>query len=242
MKSWHQNDVDIEEVEVCIMFHQILKTTKGKWAVALVVIAVLGTIGSISNGTAEALPGSLILLAVAAVLVMSAIKAIKNPPPAPTLEDQGIRISQEDLDAFNTYGKLPQISNSPVMLVEGEQAVYACRAERVETKNRRIGTTGGGVGGSIRVTKGVSIRTGGTGSKSVYGDVEMVHGGEFVVTTDRIVFVANNRAYAEKLADISAVSVDSGCLTIMAGNSNYAMRMPCPEYPCEIIKHCINAL
>ena len=224
------------------MIQQILKTKQGKWAAALVVIAILGAIGSVSNGTTEALPGALILLAIAAVLVMSAIKAIKNPPPAPTLEDQGIHISQEDLEAFKSFGKLPQISNSPVILAEGEQAVYACRAERVETKNRRIGTTGGGAGASIRVAKGVRIRTGGTGSKSVYGDVEMVHGGEFVVTTDRIVFVANSRAFEEKLADISAISVDSGCLTIMAGNRNYAMRMPCPEYPCEIIKRCINAL
>lgn len=224
------------------MIQQILKTKQGKWAVALVVIAILGAIGSLSNGSTEALPGALILLVIAAVLVMSAVKAIKNPPPMPTLEDQGIHISQDDLEAFKTYGKLPRLTNSPVILVNDEQAVYACRAERVETKNRRLGTTGGGVGGSIRVAKGVSIRTGGTGSKSIYGDVEMVHGGEFVVTTDRIVFVASSRAYEEKLADISAISVDGDCLTIMAGNSNYAMRMPYPEYPCEIIKHCINAL
>ena len=224
------------------MIQQILKTKQGKWSVALVVIAILAAIGSLSNGSTEALPGSLILLVIAAVLVMSAMNAIKNPPPAPTLGDQGIHISQDDLDAFKAYGKLPQLTNSPVILAEGEQAVYACSAERVETKNRRLGTTGGGVGGSIRVAKGVSIRTGSTGSKSIYGDVEMVHGGEFVVTTDRIVFVASSRAYSEKLADISAVSVDGDCLAIMAGNSNYAMRMPYPEYPCEIIKHCINAL
>lgn len=224
------------------MIQQILKTKQGKWAAALVIISAIAVAASVSKGSTEALPGALIFLGIAAVLVMNAMKAIKNPPPAPTLEDQGIHVPQEDLDAFKTYGKLPQLTNSPVILAEGEQAVYACRAERVETKNRRLGTTGGGVGGSVRVAKGVSIRTGGTGSKSIYGDVEMVHGGEFVVTTDRIVFVASSRAYTEKLADISAISVDSDCLTIMAGNNNYAMRMPHPEHPCEIIKHCINAL
>lgn len=224
------------------MIQQILKTKQGKWAVALVVISAISVASSVSKGSTEALPGALIFLVIAAVLVMNAMKAIKNPPPAPTLEDQGIHVSQEDLEAFKTYRKLPRLENSPVILAEGEQAVYACRAERVETKNRRIGTTGGGAGASIRVAKGVRIRTGGTGSKSVYGDVEMVHSGEFVVTTDRIVFVTNSRAYEEKLADISAISVDSDCLTIMAGNRNYAMRMPCLEYPCEIIKHCISAL
>ena len=224
------------------MIQQILKTKQGKWAVALVIISVIAVASSVSKGSTEALPGALILLVIAAILVMSAIKSVKNPPPAPTLEDQGIHVPQEDLDAFTTCGKLPQLTNTPIILADGEQAVYACRAERVETKNRRIGTTGGGAGGSIRIAKGVSIRTGGTGSKSIYGDVEMVHGGEFVVTTDRIVFVANSRAFEEKLDSISAVSVDSGCLAIMTAQDNYAMRMSLPEYPCEIIKHCIKAL
>lgn len=224
------------------MFHQILKTKKGKWAVALVVIAVLGAIGSLSKGSTEALPGAVVLLVIAAILVITAMKTILNPPPAPTLHDMGIHVTQEAIDAFNAYGTLPRVENSPVILTSGEQAVYACKAERIETKNRRIGTTGSGAGASIHVAKGVNIRTGSTGNKAVYGDVEMVHGGEFVVTTARIVFVANSRAYEEKLADISAVSVDSGCLAIMAGKDSYAMRMPHPEYPCEIIKHCIKTL
>lgn len=224
------------------MIQQILKTKQGKWAVVLLVIAVLCAIGSISKGVLEALPGALIFIAVAAVLAASAVKAIKNPPPAPSLEDQGIHITQDALDKFNANGTLPRIENSPVILADGEQAVYACRAERIETKNRRIGTTGGGVGASFRVAKGVRVRTGGAGSKSVYGDVEMVHAGEFVVTTDRIVFVANSRAYEANLSDISAVSVDGGCLVMMSAKENYAMRMPSPEYAHEIILHCIKSL
>lgn len=224
------------------MIGQILKTKCGKWALVLGIIAVLGAIGSVANGTTEALPGALILLVIASILVVSAVKTIKNPPAAPTLEEQGIRITQEALDAFKAYGALPHVDNSPLILTDGEQAVYACHAERIETKNRRIGTTGGGAGASFKVAKGVRIRTGGTGSKSVYGDVEMARAGEFVVTTDRIVFVANSRSFEEKLSNISAVSVDAGCLAIMAGKENYAVRMPMPEYPCEIIMHCIKAL
>lgn len=224
------------------MIGQILKTKRGKWALVLGAIAVLGAITSVSKGTTEALPGALILLAIAAVLLVSAVKSIKNPPPAPSLEDHGIHVTQADIDAFKAYGTLPNVNDCPVILTNGEQAVYACRAERVETKNRRIGTTGGGAGASFRVAKGITLRTGGAGSKSVYGDVEMVHAGEFVVTTDRVVFVANSRAYEEKLSSISAVSVDSGCLAIITAKNNYAMRMPFPEYPCEIIMHCIKSI
>ena len=222
------------------MIQQVLKTKQGKWSVVLVVIAVLVAIGSLSEGSTEGIPVALLFIAGAVVLVATELKAIKNPPPAPTLEAQGIHVPEEALEAFNAYGTLPNVENSPVILADGEQAVYACRAERIETKNRRLGTTGSGAGASVRVAKGVSLRTGSTGNKAVYGDVEMVHGGEFVVTTNRIVFVANNRAFEEKLSSISAVSVDNGCLTIMTAKGNYAMRMPLAEYPCEIIKHCIK--
>ena len=224
------------------MIQQLLKTKRGKWATVLLGIAVIGIIGSVSEGSTEALPGTLILLAIAAVLVVTAIKAIQNPPPAPTLEDMGVHVSQEALDAFRTYGTLPKVDSCPVILAEGEQAVYACHAERIETKNRRLSTTGSGSGVSFRVAKGVSLRTGGTGSKSVYGDVEMVHAGEFVVTTNRIVFVAPDRAFEVKLSSISAVAVEGGCLAIMSAKGSYAMRMPMQEYACEIIRHCIKTL
>ena len=221
------------------MIGQILKLKRGKWALVLMIIAILGAIGSVSKGTTEALPGALILLVGSAILTVSAIKSIKNPP---TLEELGIRVTQEAIDAFKSFGTLPRVDNSPVILTHNEQAVYACRADRVETKNCHIGTTSGGVGVSFNVIKGVRIRTGGAESKSVYGDVEMVHTGEFVITTERIIFVSNSRAFEEKLSNISAVSVDAGCLAIVAGKENYAVRMPMPEYPCEIIMHCIKAL
>lgn len=224
------------------MLQKILKTKECKWAIALAIIAVLAFIGSMKDGSTEAVPVVLMLLVAAVVLVVTAIKTIQNPPPAPTPEARGIHLSQEALDAFTTYGTLPQVENSPVILADGEQAVYACRAQRVETKNRRLGTAGSGAGASIRVAKGVSIRTGGTGSKSVYGDVEMVHAGEFVVTTARIVFVANSRAFEEKLSNISAVSVDGGCLAVMTSKESFTLRMPAPNYPCDIIKHCIKSL
>lgn len=224
------------------MVGQVLKTKRGKWAVALAILAVIGAGSSISNGSTESLPGAAVMLVIAAALALPVIKAIKNPPPAPTLQDLGIRVTQEELDAFNARGTLPNVENGPVILEHGERAVYACAAERVETKNRKLGTTGSGGGASIRVTKGVRVRTGSAGSKSVYGDVEMVHDGEFVVTTSRIVFVANSRAFEEKLSSISAVSVDDGCLTIMTAKNSYAMRMPLAEHPCNIIKHCIKAL
>ena len=224
------------------MVRQILQTKRGKWAVVLAVLAVLAMAASIAKGSTEALPGTVILIVLAAVLVLSAVKTIKNPPPVPSLEEQGIHVTQAELDAFTTHGTLPNVENCPVILAQDERAVYACRADRIETKNRKLGTTGSGGGLSIKVAKGVRLRTGSAGSKSIYGDVEMAHGGEFVCTTNRIVFVASNRAFEEKLSGISAVSVENGCLTIMTAKNSYTLRMPLADYPCNIITHCIKHL
>lgn len=224
------------------MIQQILKTKRGKWAAVLVVVAVLCAIGAITAGEMEGISGVVPLIAIAVVLALSASKETKNPPAPPSLQSMGIHVGQEALDEFAASGTLPNVEDCPVILAQDEVAVYACRAERIETKNRRIETTGSGGGATIRVAKGVSIRTGGAGSKSIYGDVEMVHGGEFVVTTKRVVFVANNRAFEEKLSNISAVSVDDGCLAIMTAKSSYTLRMPSPDYPCNIIKHCIKTM
>ncbi len=225
------------------MFGKIIKTAKGKWAIALVMMAVLALIGGLSEGQNDfgtVLGGAALLIVIAGCLVLSEVKAIKNPPAPPTLAEQGIYVPQEALDAFLTREILPTVQNTPVMLSPGETAVYYCEAVRVETKNRMIGKTGAGGSTSIRVAKGVRLRTGGGGSQNVYGDIEMTAQGQFVATTERIIFVAGNKAFTENLSNISAISTVNDCLAIVTPKQSYSLRMASPEYPCAIIKRCIT--
>lgn len=62
------------------MVQQILKTKGGKWALALVIIAVLAVIGSISEGSAEYISGAFLFLIIATGLVITEAKKIQNPP------------------------------------------------------------------------------------------------------------------------------------------------------------------
>ncbi len=221
------------------MFGQIIKTTKGKWALVLAVLAILALIGGITKGQDDLgviLGGCAALIVISVLLFLSAAKSAKNGPAPGSV---GIHVPQEEMDAFTSYGTLPNIKDVPVILGDGETAVYYCDAVRVETKNRMLGKTGSGAGVSFRVAKGVRIRSGNGGSKNVYGNIEMSDPGQLVVTTQRIVFIAKNKAFAEKLTSLSAVSVIDNHLAIVTSNKNYSLRMPMPEYACEIIKRCI---
>lgn len=213
------------------MFKQVLKTKRGKWAVALAVIAVIGGIGS-----ADALPGAVLFLIIAAVLALSAMNKIKNPPPEPTLADMGIFVSDDALQAFDMFGTLPNLKGTPVMLNPEEQAVYDCAATRTETKTRVVGHTRN-KSASIRLAKGVSVRTGG-GDRSVYGDVKTSSAGRFVVTTEKIVFSSQQKAFTAPLASITSVDAYDGGMTIIVGKNTYVMEMAKSNYPAAMIEQC----
>lgn len=63
------------------MVQQILKTKKGKWAIALTVLSVVGTIALLSDGQTSSLSGTVILLAISGLLISSAVKDIKKTQP-----------------------------------------------------------------------------------------------------------------------------------------------------------------
>ena len=63
------------------MFHKVIQTARGKWAVAIIVIAVVGAIASLAEGVidTEALLGAAILIVIAVALIASVIKTINTP-------------------------------------------------------------------------------------------------------------------------------------------------------------------
>ena len=215
------------------MMKQILKSKKGKWAVALVAVAVLGTIGSISKGSTEALAGAAILVAIAGLLVLSQIKKVKNPP---SLNDMGIYVPEAALLAFDQCGTLPDLNGTPVMLENGEQAVYDCSAIRTETKNRVVGHTKT-ARASVRLTKSVTVRAGG-GDRSIYGDVKTSSAGRLIVTTKKIVFSSQQKAFTAQLSEIDSVETYDDGMTIIAGKYTYVLEMAMPHYPAAMIEQC----
>ena len=131
-------------------------------------------------------------------------------------------MSDQDLQQIQAGG-LPVLSSVPVILEEGEQAHFFAPARRYITKKKAVGRTGSGGGISVRVAKGVSVRSGGGASQTVYDDVTDAFDGLAVLTNRRIVFLAKQNGFDCKLSTISAILPEGDGLMIQAGAKNYRL-------------------
>ena len=120
-------------------------------------------------------------------------------------------------------GGLPVIVGTPVILEEGETAHYYAPAIRSVTKTRVVGHKGGGAGVSVRVAKGVSVRTGGGSSQNVRSDVTDDFTGAVILTNRRLVFLHNQAGFECKLSSVSALTPLSDSILIQSGSKSYQL-------------------
>lgn len=144
----------------------------------------------------------------------------------------GIYVPFEQLDELEDNGVLPNLDENDltILLKADEQAVYACDAVLRETKNKAVGRTGGSRGASFRVAKGVSIRTGGSQSRTVYADVTTDYEGVLFITTDRVVFSGVNKSVEIKIPSISSIVDATEVVQIQSGTKSYMFAVPIPKH------------
>ena len=143
-------------------------------------------------------------------------------------EHAGIYLSVKQIRLLESKIQLP-IVETPVFLSQGEYAVYYCAATRQETKTRVVGHTGGYTGASIRIAKGLSIRTGGSSSTPVYGDVSTHYDGELVVTNKRLIFLSEQKGFEVAYNKITAVTTYSDGFSIQSGTHTYVLLLTKPD-------------
>lgn len=131
-------------------------------------------------------------------------------------------MTEQELQQIQAGG-LPVLSSVPVILGEGEVGHFCAPARRYITKKKAVGRTGSGGGVSVRVAKGVSLRSGGGASQTVYDDVTDAFGGLVILTNRRIVFMANQNGFECKLSAISAIAPEGDLLMIQAGSTAYRL-------------------
>lgn len=169
--------------------------------------------------------GTVVVLTVVVVgLFISSTKAKKNKKiqkeraaaqSRPFMEDSALAIIEQ--------GGLPEITGTPVVLEEGEKVHFYAPAIRSVTKNRVVGHTGGGAGVSVRVAKGVSVRTGGGSSQNVRSDVTDDFTGAVILTNRRLVFLHNQAGFECKLSSVSALTPLSDSILIQSGSKSYQL-------------------
>ena len=135
---------------------------------------------------------------------------------------QQVFMTDQELEQIQA-GVLPVLPGVPVVLGEGEVAHFFGPARRYITKTKAVGRTGSGGGVSVRVAKGVSLRTGGGASQTVYNDVTDSFVGQVILTNRRVVFLAKQNGFDCKLDAISAITPEGDRLMIQAGAKTYRL-------------------
>lgn len=145
--------------------------------------------------------------------------------------------SEEQMAKYFINGELPtEYRLTSLLLKEGETVKYYGTAIQHITKNKAIGRTGGYGGASIRIAKGVTLRTGSSAGHTIYGDVTDSYSGEIVITNQRIVFINEQKGFEVALKSVTAITPMDEEIVIQAKTKAYRLFVTLPE----LVLACVN--
>ena len=123
------------------------------------------------------------------------------------------------LDNYSTH----VISSPSIMLKKNELAYFEQTATLLITQNKMIGSTGRSSGSSIRIAKGVYLRSGGSGSRRIYKDVTTQYPGLLSITNQRISFMHTQKAFEIPLEKLTNTSSTCNTLVLQQSNKSYVL-------------------
>ena len=113
------------------------------------------------------------------------------------------------------------VSNPNISLLENELCYYMHHAAAYYEKNVVTGSVGKGAGISIRIAKGVSVRTGNGKSQVVRETVGESYGGTLYITNFRIILLTPKYGFDLHIASISQIQYKTDGLQIYHGSKCY---------------------
>lgn len=103
----------------------------------------------------------------------------------------------------------------------GEVLIYAAPAQTFADKEQVVGYSGKSAGVSVRVAKGVSVRSGRSGGNTIRGTVRQTKAGDLLITNKRILFSGKDDSFDIPLQKISMVKpLSRTSLLIQSGQSS----------------------
>lgn len=98
------------------------------------------------------------------------------------------------------------IKTPSISLKVGEVCFYQEKATALHQKNVVTGTKSAGAGVNVKLAKGVSIRTGGSGSENIRGTVNEYFDGTLYITNMRVVLLAPKHGFDTPITKITSIS------------------------------------
>ena len=114
-----------------------------------------------------------------------------------------------DITPYELQIGFPNIKYQGFFVQSGELIIYAAPAQTFTDKNMMVGYTGKSSGVSVRVAKGVSIRSGGSGGRAIRSNVRNYNSGDLIITNKRVLFIGKDGGFEYKVDKISATKIIS---------------------------------
>lgn len=131
-------------------------------------------------------------------------------------------MKNEDIKDIND-GKLPTIQATNLNLASDEICCYMDKAYTFKDKTITTGYTGKSSGVSIRIAKGLSYRTGGSGSKAIRKTQRTIYNGVLYITTKRIIFTSAKDSFDKTFDKITSIQETKDGVSIQIGSHTYSI-------------------
>jgi hypothetical protein len=195
------------------------------------VIAVVGLFAG-GSFTAVLFPGVLTL--VCGLVTFNKYKVGKTHSAA--LIDN-IRQAQDQIAQIQG-GSLPVVQ-SGIRLYQGETVHFSATGELLESQT--VGYRGGTAGVSVRVAKGVTVRSGSIKGGAIK-DMVVVASGEFAATSARLVFAGNLKSFDVKLGKVNHIEKLDDGLIVHADGKARIIKLLCTNASAQLGQAVIDKL
>lgn len=190
-----------------------------------VVLIIVGITGLSSTGAED---GSLFVASICFIgAIICFISAQRNSGSVPMA---GVKDIPIDMSA-----PLPQVPAIGLILRYGEMCYAADPVQTAKPKNVVTGYSGSSGGMSVRVAKGVTLRSGSSRGKPIRKTILEKSAGTLFITNQRIVASAPQYGFEKKLSDLTAYNLLSDGLNLMFGKQSYLILTGRPKYLLSII-------
>lgn len=150
-----------------------------------------------------------------------------------------------DITPYELKMGFPSVSYNGFFPEIGEILIYVAPAQTFSDKEKVVGYTGKSAGASVRVAKGVSLRTSGSGGKAIRNNVRMFNQGDLIITNKRILFIGKDDRFEFLANKISATKLlDRTSFVIQSGKSykNIALDKSLITYAYGFINYVVNQM
>lgn len=141
------------------------------------------------------------------------------------------------------YG-FPFVDYNGFFCSDGEIIVYACPANVFKDKEQVVGYRGRSTGASVRVAKGLYMRSGRSGSSAVRAEVRKYYNGDLIVTNKRVVFIGKDESFEcpiEKITATKLLTKSSFILQYGRTSKNISVDINTTEYAYGMINYVTKA-